>query len=79
MTCRKSWKRLPVIVVIAVLGIAAFVAVASVVQAARQDSWAPIWSVGWLPAVLVASLWTPAARTSCWPSRRNLSGDRPQS
>jgi len=74
VTCRKSSKRLPAVVVIAVLAIAAFVAVASVVQAVREDSWAPIWSVGWLPAVLVASLWRPASRKPCWPRLRSLSG-----
>jgi len=56
------------------LAIAAFVAVASVVQAIRQGSWAPIWAIGWLPAVLVASLWTPASRRPCRPRLRNLAG-----
>lgn len=74
MTYRKSSKRLPAVVVIPVLAIAAFVAVASVVQAVREDSWAPIWSVGWLPAVLVASLWTPASGKPCWPRLRSLTG-----
>src|SRR5262245_55734902 len=63
MTSAKSSKRPPMVVVISVLAIAAFVTVASVVQAVRQDSWAraPILAIGWLPAVLVASLWTPAS------------------
>jgi hypothetical protein len=34
---------------------AAFVAVAAIVQAISQGSWSPIVSVGWLPAVIVAS------------------------
>ena len=42
---------------------AAFVAVATVVQAIREGSWGPIVSVGWLPAVVIAS-W-PAARRRC--------------
>ena len=38
-----------------VVGLAAvFVAVASVAQAIRQGSWAPVSSVAWLPAVAVA-------------------------
>lgn len=59
-------------VVIAVAAIAAFVAVATVVQAIGQDSWGPILATGWLPAVLVASLWTPASRRPCWPRLRGL-------
>ena len=74
MTRRRSVKRPPMIVVIAVPAISAFVALASVVQAVRQDSWEPIWSIGWLPAVLVASLWTPASGRPCWPRLRNLTG-----
>jgi roadblock/LC7 domain-containing protein len=34
---------------------AAFVAVSSIALAVRQDSWAPIVSVGWIPAVIAAS------------------------
>jgi len=34
---------------------AAFVAVSSIVQAISEGSWGPIISVGWLPAVIVAS------------------------
>jgi hypothetical protein len=33
----------------------AFVAVSSIVQAISEGSWGPIVSVGWLPAVVVAS------------------------
>jgi hypothetical protein len=57
-----------------VVAIAAFIAVASAVQAVRQDSWAPIWSVGWLPAVCVASLWIPSRGRDCRPRLRRLSG-----
>jgi hypothetical protein len=74
MTPRKRAKRPLAVVVIPVLAIAAFVLVASIVQAVRDDSWAPIWSIGWLPAVLVASLWAPASRKPCWPRLRNLTG-----
>ncbi len=40
----------------AVCGLAAaFVAVAVAVQAIRRGSWAPVDSVGWIPAVVVAA------------------------
>jgi hypothetical protein len=41
--------------------VAAFVAVSSIVVAVRTGSWGPIVSVGWLPAVIVAS-WPGAGR-----------------
>jgi hypothetical protein len=45
-----------------VAGLAAvFVAVASVAQAIRQGSWAPVTSVAWLPAVVVA-VWPGSGR-----------------
>jgi hypothetical protein len=69
-----SARRPPTVVLIGLVAIAVFVAVASVVQAVRQESWAPIWSIGWLPAVLVASLWTPASRKPCGPRLRKLTG-----
>jgi hypothetical protein len=51
-------------------GLAALlVAVASAAQAIRQGSWAPIVSVGWLPAVIVAS-WPGSYRRCCLPRRR---------
>ncbi|MBV8462884.1 MAG: hypothetical protein JO368_06300 [Acidimicrobiales bacterium] len=74
MSDRMGSRRRRMVVVVAMVAIAAFVAVASVVQAVREDSWGPIWSVGWLPAVLVASLWTPVRRRDCWPRLRGLSG-----
>jgi hypothetical protein len=48
---------------------AAFVAVSSIVQAARRGSWDPIVSVGWIPAVIVATL--PGGRRRCLPRRRS--------
>ena len=48
---------------------AALVAVSSVVLAIRQGSWAPIISVGWIPAVIIAT-W-PGAHRRCVPRRRN--------
>jgi hypothetical protein len=35
--------------------VAAFIAVSAIVQAISEGSWSPIISVGWLPAVIVAS------------------------
>jgi hypothetical protein len=52
-----------------VAGLAAvFVAVASVAQAIRQGSWAPVTSVAWLPAVVVA-VW-PGSGRGCRSRRR---------
>ena len=52
-----------------VAGLAAvFVAVASVAQAIRQGSWAPVTSVAWLPAVVVA-VW-PGSGRRCRSRRR---------
>ena len=47
---------------------AAFVAAASVAQAIRQGSWAPVASVAWLPAVVVA-VW-PGSGRRCLSRRR---------
>jgi len=53
-----------------VVGLAAvFVAAASVAQAIRQGSWAPVTSVAWLPAVVVA-VW-PGSGRRCLSGRRN--------
>jgi len=41
--------------------VAALIAVSSIVQAISEGSWGPIVSVGWLPAVIVAS-WPGAGR-----------------
>jgi multidrug resistance efflux pump len=48
--------------------VAVLVAVASVVQAIRQGSWAPVTSVAWLPAVVVA-VW-PGSGRRCRSRRR---------
>ena len=45
-----------------------FVAVSSIVAAISQGSWSPIVSVGWLPAVIIAS--------GSGPCRRGLRGRR---
>ena len=49
--------------------VAVFVAVASVAQAIRQGSWAPVTSVAWLPAVAVA-VW-PGSGRRCRSRRRS--------
>jgi hypothetical protein len=51
----------------------AIVAGAAIAQAVRERSWQPIWQVGWLPAVLVASLSRPQRTGDCsrWLRRRS--------
>jgi hypothetical protein len=41
------------------------VAGAAIAQAIREHSWQPIWSVAWLPAVLVVTLRRPANPREC--------------
>jgi len=66
----KPWKRWLYLVA----GLAAvFVAVASVAQAIRQGSWAPVASVAWLPAV-VAAAW-PGSGGRCLSRRRTRPGE----
>jgi len=65
----KPWKRW--LYLIAALA-AALVAVASAAQAIRQNSWTPIVSVAWLPAVIVAT-W-PGSGRRCLPRRRTPAG-----
>jgi hypothetical protein len=66
----KPWTRwMYVITGIAV----AVVAVSSIVQAVRQGSWGPIISVGWLPAVVVATWW-PGTRGRCRSRRHSVAG-----
>ena len=65
----KPWKRW--LYLMAALA-AVFVTVASVVQAIRQGSWAPLASVAWVPAVIAAA-W-PGSGRRCLPGRRNPAG-----
>jgi hypothetical protein len=65
----KPWKRM--LYLIAGLAVA-LVAVASAAQAIRQNSWTPIVSVAWLPAVIVAT-W-PGSGRRCLPRRRTPAG-----
>jgi hypothetical protein len=48
--------------------VAVLVAAASVAQAVRQGSWAPVTSIAWLPAVVVA-VW-PGSSRRCLSRRR---------
>jgi hypothetical protein len=55
---KANWSR----VLFALTAVAvAFVSVASIVDAARTDSFGPIWAVAWLPAVLVGALYRPGS------------------
>ena len=60
---RHIW-RLPPIALITFYAIAVFIEVASIVQAIRQDSWGPMYTTGWLPAVVVASS-SPVGARAC--------------
>jgi hypothetical protein len=51
---------------------AAFVSVSSVAASIRQGSWGPIESVGWIPAVIVAT-W-PGVSRRCLARRRGSNG-----
>jgi hypothetical protein len=67
----KNWnclRRRPVVAAVVVV-VALVVAVAALVDAVRHDSWQPVLSIGWLPAVLVAGLY-PTGKSGCWPRRR---------
>lgn len=58
------------IYVTATLLIASVVAGATIAQAVREDSWEPILSVAWLPAVLVVTLRGSANTRGCLPRLR---------
>jgi hypothetical protein len=49
-----------------------FVTVSAIALAVRQHSWEPIGAVGWIPAVIAATL--PGTHRRCWPRRRNVAG-----
>jgi hypothetical protein len=71
---RTKPSRIYVAVTLIIVGL---VAGAAVAQAIREHSWQPIWMVGWLPAVLVATLIRPADTRECLPRLRR--GARSQS
>jgi hypothetical protein len=58
-------RRMPALIVVVALAVAVLVGAAAVAQSVRQHSLEPIWTVGWIPAVLVASLARPHAAGQC--------------
>ena len=70
MSDGKRRKRLCAVVAVSLASIVVFVLVATVMDALRQDSWGPVWMNAWVPAVLLASLYRPAAGGSCRPFPR---------
>jgi hypothetical protein len=58
-------KRPSRIYVAVTLLVAGVVAGATIAQAIREHSWDPVWSIGWLPAVLVATLGTRRDTRGC--------------
>jgi hypothetical protein len=63
---RTRRNRIYVVVTLVAVGVVAGAAIAAAI---RERRWQPIWSVGWLPAVLVATLYPRANEGSC---RRRL-------
>ena len=61
---RTRLKLLPPLAVVSFFAIAIFIEVASIVQAIRQDSWGPMYTTGWLPVVVLASI-SPAGARRC--------------
>jgi len=61
-----SPRQRPPVALLAFYAVAIFIGVASIVQAIRQDSWGPIYTTGWLPAVVVA-VSSPAGARACRP------------
>ena len=59
--------RLRSIATVLIGAVVVFVLVATIVEAVRQDSWGPVWTVGWLPAVLVASVYRRGQGKACGP------------
>ena len=58
------WRRSAWIVLVA-LAVATVVGAAAVAQSVREHSLEPIWTIGWIPAVLVASLARPRTTAQC--------------
>ena len=64
---RTRYSRICVAVTLVAFGI---VAGATIAQAIREHSWDPIWSVAWLPYVLVWTLRRPPSVRACLPRLR---------
>lgn len=60
-------------VTVEALLVAAFVLGAAIVQTVRQGNLAPLWTIGWLPAAVVAGLYRAHTRGQCWPRRASRS------
>jgi urea transporter len=67
--------RRPTVEAIALLAIAVFIEVASLVQAIRQGSWAPMYTTGWVPVVVLASYHTTYVK-GCGRRLRGRAGAR---
>jgi hypothetical protein len=52
-------------IVVVALAVSAFVGVAAVAQSVREHSLEPIWTVGWIPAALVAAIARPQKAGHC--------------
>ena len=70
MTAGRRVRRLSTYVEDLVALVAIFVLVAAVVEAVSEDSWGPVWTIAWVPAVLLASLFTGPTSRSCRPLPR---------
>jgi hypothetical protein len=57
-------RRLPPLAVVVFFAILVFIEVASIVQAVRHDSLGPMYTTGWLPVVVLASI-SPAGARRC--------------
>ena len=61
---RARLSELPPFALITFYAILVFVEVASIVQTIRQHSWTPMYTTGWLPVVVLASM-SPAGARRC--------------
>jgi hypothetical protein len=73
MSTRTRW-----LLAIGYLALGGLIIGTAVAQAFRLHSMDPVWSVGWLPAVLVATypglLRRDAGQRHCWPRLRRSAG-----
>jgi hypothetical protein len=62
-------RKRPARILILALAVAAVVGAAAIAQSVRDHSLEPVWTVGWIPAALVASIARPQTAGQC---RRRL-------
>ena len=55
---------MPLVAVVSFFALAISIEVASIVQAVRQQSWGPMYTTGWIPAVVLAS-YRPSVAKGC--------------